>query len=1222
MCGLRLFGLRLFGACVPVVVALVVMSMGASGMYVENWKAVDASNNAPSMSGYDLSLALDDSERLFLAFRNTLQAEKPFVCVCDLGGGGGGCVAHDVSAGEGLRSGLGSSLAVDSARGLVYVATQNGFRDDELYLHVCTAGGSGVGLTGCVARDASAGVGSFSGQTPSIAVDEASGRVYVVARATGGRPYLFICNLGGLDCTARDASGAAGDFSGFNPSLALSPNEDRVYIAARAGEVAASTPALFHCHMNGSNCVFRDISVDQGANTGFDPSLSVDAANGLIVVATRALPNLPILFVCSLGGTSCTKQVVDPLGLGSSFSDFAPSLVLDPGAGKAWVATSSDASGTNVPFVTSCDYLSGTITGCVAQNASAAGEEIGTGPLALLLDSVKSHIYLGISNAGRGRRPFLFSPSLFAPDPSSVTTTTPMTLGPTSPPDFVLNLVSVPGAPSLVFPRDTPRSVFDYAVLVSVNGMPPAPAASFVVDGGARVGVNVLDAFADYVLSFWVAGEELSAFSPVSVEAALDVSLGSMPAFAGGPSSSLALESGAEHSVILSLHPRSGTTDLPLPLTLGQSPSSFPALSAVLSKGVGSSVNITLTQVSPDSLDVTISFLVEEPGLYSLDVLVNSNPLPGNYIIDFGFACPPGQQAIGEVCSDCPLASYQPRWTVGGESCLPCAPGLLTETSGSTSFLNCTCERGLWYGRGPRTNSSVCVACPPGGFCLGGAQYPVADAGFFPRSEEDPYSFVACTREGCLRGGACAQGYRQSFACGECMEGYYSASETECARCPSSSTPRLVVIFILLVLGALVLAVLVAWSTLHTAQVLAVHSGDETDAVDQKALSAFRARTIPVSLSIILQAVQVVGILVQSSLSWKDESRSVLLVFSYFNIDSQTVAAECSLASFHLTYVLSILTFVFLLLVVVVGVLALKLFGGVLPFLRGLSDLSYRVLLDSVLFSLVPPLYIPICRATLVLFDCSRLPNSEIVLDVDNGVRCFDADWWEVFPLGLVVVLVFLVGSPVYFGLTIWSRRETLFHRSVMTRFGSLYRNFRRDYVWGEIANLGKRLFVVWVSLFLSKSPLLQISLLTVILVGSLVFVSSHRPYFVPLYNDIDIRLTVVLICILMLGAASYAERTNDSSDSLLFAATILAVLALGLVSIHALIMDVLSIRRDAPPTRHKRLVDVVSSELRDIRVNDRLSLAASEFLELLDTTVHQKPLELTALSSEPTTQP
>merc|ERR1711916_324413 len=58
--------------------------------------------------------------------------------------------------------------------------------------------------------------------------------------------------------------------------------------------------------------------------------------------------------------------------------------------------------------------------------------------------------------------------------------------------------------------------------------------------------------------------------------------------------------------------------------------------------------------------------------------------------------------------------------------------------------------------------------------------------------------------------------------------------------------------------------------------------------------------------------------------------------------------------------------------------------------------------------------YIPLSRATLILFDCTKLPNGEYRLDADLGEKCFGSMWWSLFPAGIAGVVLYVLLVPGY----------------------------------------------------------------------------------------------------------------------------------------------------------------------------------------------------------------
>lgn len=89
------------------------------------------------------------------------------------------------------------------------------------------------------------------------------------------------------------------------------------------------------------------------------------------------------------------------------------------------------------------------------------------------------------------------------------------------------------------------------------------------------------------------------------------------------------------------------------------------------------------------------------------------------------------------------------------------------------------------------------------------------------------------------------------------------------------------------------------------------------------------------------------------------------------------------------------------------------------------------------LFTLVPLVYIPVCRSALALFDCTSLPNGRWALDANlgaspalcallmrrvlkqscsftrAGVYCFDDEWWYYATYaGIPLSVCYVLGLP------------------------------------------------------------------------------------------------------------------------------------------------------------------------------------------------------------------
>merc|ERR1711916_73261 len=330
--------------------------------------------------------------------------------------------------------------------------------------------------------------------------------------------------------------------------------------------------------------------------------------------------------------------------------------------------------------------------------------------------------------------------------------------------------------------------------------------------------------------------------------------------------------------------------------------------------------------------------------------------------------------------------------------------------------------------------------------------------------------------------------------------------------------------------------------------------------------SNLRSRGIPASVAMITTSLQVIGLLADANFSWSSNAQSTLGIFNAANVDINLFASECSLDSFHTKYVVSVLLPLLAIVCVFGALVLLKVLSNAgLSFcgLAGLAESGVKTLFDAVLFTVAPLLYIPMSRATFILFDCTKLPNDDLVLDADPGVACLDSAWWAVAPVGMIGLIVYVLGIPAYFLWCLVGNRNHLTEPQTFARLGSLYKLFRIPYFWGGVADLGKRLAIVVAAVFVSDRQLVQIGLLLAIFLATSYTVRSLKPYYFPLCNTVDFRLTLILIVLLLLGGASHAQRNNlGSSDTPIFVGVILALIVLSVIAVHSVVLDVLQIKR------------------------------------------------------------
>ena len=653
------------------------------------------------------------------------------------------------------------------------------------------------------------------------------------------------------------------------------------------------------------------------------------------------------------------------------------------------------------------------------------------------------------------------------------------------------------------------------------------------------------------------------------------------------------------------------------------SPSQYPVLPQQVKINIQPSLEFQVTPLTPGdsphggsglSLRMTPRF----PQNHAVEVVVfEETPTRSPFSLAVALVCNPGLKVSGTFCVPCEVNSYGTDAISSIQECSLCDTNTRSP-AGSSSWQNCTCIPGTWASS-RSAQVHACSPCPTGGTCDGGDALPSPLPGFY-QYPPGSASFVSCLRQGCSGDQGCAEGYA-GFMCGTCAPGWYSSSPTECTKCTPAASGVFASIVVATLAFVLASTVFLSWSISKSHQ-QAKTGGDQNDP-----LTAFRGRSSPLSISLVVATFQIVGLLSDQDLGWSSSSSSLFGVFSAFNVDSSVVGTACTIPKWHVRFILMMLLFIGTHGAIIALACLVKTFLSSLPLFQGLAFVSFRTLIDSILFALVAVTYIPIASSTLVAFDCTRLPNNKFVLDTDNGVTCFEESWWSAFPFALLSLALFVLGTPAYMAYALFSARTSLRTPGTMMTLGSLYRNWQFAFFWGEPLSLLKRLAIVSATAFLTRYQVVQVFVLFAIFLSSLGFVSTQKPYFAPLYNTIDARLSTMLLVILMIGSCSYAERDRSSTSTFFDVITITALILLIVVALHAIVTDALSIYREkkgkSSPMSQRRssLRMIVDNQVRELPSSQAIVSSSEAFVQVLqpqpttrDRSVTQDVLELDQL--------
>lgn len=379
------------------------MASGASVALSESRMAThnDISAAAAASSGFDPSTVVDVAGgKLLVVTYDGANGGRPGLFRCNLDGTG--CTHVDISAGQGLNSGVAPSAVLDTTNGKLLVVATNQTNANRPSLFRCNVDG-----TSCTHTDISAGQGVDSGESPKALVDSANGKLLVVTRnpQSPGKTSLFRCNLDGTSCTHADISAGQGAINGHSPSAAMDAVRGKLLVAMR-NAANENKPSLLRCELDGTSCTHIDISAGQGKESGWMPAALFDTKSDKLLVVTWNDPvnGKPSLFRCNADGTSCIHADISA-GQAVIGGSERLSPIIDSKHEKLFVVAANMTTAYR-PSLLRCD-LDG--TACTHEDVSAGqGQASGYGP-SVVLDPTTATLRIATENYGMGSKPSLFS---------------------------------------------------------------------------------------------------------------------------------------------------------------------------------------------------------------------------------------------------------------------------------------------------------------------------------------------------------------------------------------------------------------------------------------------------------------------------------------------------------------------------------------------------------------------------------------------------------------------------------------------------------------------------------------------------------------------------------------------------------------------------------------------------------------------------------------------
>ncbi|KNC46575.1 uncharacterized protein AMSG_03010 [Thecamonas trahens ATCC 50062] len=546
-------------------------------------------------------------------------------------------------------------------------------------------------------------------------------------------------------------------------------------------------------------------------------------------------------------------------------------------------------------------------------------------------------------------------------------------------------------------------------------------------------------------------------------------------------------------------------------------------------------------------------------------------------------------------------------------ACVYCPANTLRFLTNTSAIGECMCRAG--YYAPARVSNTPCLACPAGAVCDGQLASPLALPGWGRMSE---YGFAECPIDGACLGErvtpSCAPEYASdSLLCKSCAVDHYRLTDSQCDKCPNSAVSLFSLFVALIVVVAAASFLVVVVTAKHYAQADSLSTEANGVGREQRRISqAVRTRLVPHSLSVATVYLQILGILATLPFNWPEPPVIQLLqTANVANIDLSLFATDCTVRAFPMRYALSIIVPLVFFALTGIFIAVVKLAPATLPCIAQLGHVSGWAVAGRLLFTFGPLLYIPLCRATLIFFDCTKLPDGKYYLDANLDEACYDATWFILLPLAAGAVIVYVVAMPAFFTYVLWYNRATLASPRTLMRYGPIYMSYRTSYFWYEVALLIKRLAIVATALFFSKLEVWLFSLLCAIFLISGAFQLRHEPFFFPLHNQLETRLDAAVIILLGCGMLFWADKFPNSGTYAVAAAIAATVIV---VSVLILIFAILRELQFAVWKRRRARRATAPSELAPSAPlsHDELSTRDAIFVSIVDR--HIDDLEHPAL--------
>ena len=403
--------------------------------------------------------------------------------------------------------------------------------------------------------------------------------------------------------------------------------------------------------------------------------------------------------------------------------------------------------------------------------------------------------------------------------------------------------------------------------------------------------------------------------------------------------------------------------------------------------------------------------------------------------------------------------------------------------------------------------------------------------------------------------------------CSLCKPGYYMGSAHVCTVCPKEQISYAWVVFIsiLLVLFVLLQLYLVVRSSRHLAFAelkvareadgIVVNDEDEDSDYDEdeENYEEFEAEKrmqgvvdnpylitgqqaappdFTYKLKIVLGFAQICSNIATSlDIQWPPSVKSFLASFDTANVDYISLSSvDCvNKVSYYDKFLVTALVPLLIgaILLIIYGVYKLYLYlnrSTMNEFDTSYEDQSLNVnkirawrLLLFILFFIYPS----VSSTILLLYVCKNIDNTWFLL-ADFKTHCYDATYFNYAYLGILFILIFPIGIPLFFFYLLYTNKDNLNDKKTQVQLGILYAGYQSSIWWFELIDMAHKLLLTSILAFLPQNYQMPCGMVFAIIY--LIILLIAHPYI----RKADDRLHIfaqIEIFLLMFGGYVYYSK-------------------------------------------------------------------------------------------------